>query len=235
SFNWDREKSRNRLLELLDWAPGLSRLRLWSGKVSEGYKMVLRLAEKSHSLTTVEITTDSQERVEFILNAGTIVSIDASLQVSELGTVSGWGNKIESLTILSGDAYVSWEALSTILAESPILARLELHWPVEQFSNIFQNIQSLVGPNLSLATLCLRHGTSMPLTRDIHNSAATTTIEMLPEEERHLGFWTAYSLFGVFPAYSAIPCQLTDDQFNVFQNYYSESEESIRLRELNLD
>ncbi|KAK3835597.1 MAG: hypothetical protein J3R72DRAFT_477401 [Linnemannia gamsii] len=229
SFNWDREKSRNQLLELLDWAPGLSRLRLWSGTVSEGYDMVLRLAEKSHRLTAVEITTGSEERVVvFKLNAGTIVSIDASLKASELDTVSGWGDKIESLTILLDDNYCSWEALRTILAKSPILARLELHWPVEQFSDIFQNIQSLVGPDLSLATLCLRHGTS-------HNPAATRTIEMLPEEERHLGFWTAYSLFGVFPAYSAIPCQLTDEQFDVFQDYYLKSEESIRLRELNLD
>ncbi|KAG0275859.1 hypothetical protein BGZ95_008308 [Linnemannia exigua] len=229
SFNWDREESRTRLLELLDWAPSLSRLRLWSGTVSEGYNMVQRLAEKSHRLTAVEITTGSEERVVvFKLNAGMIVSIDASLKASELGTVSGWGDKLESLAILLDDNYCSWEALRTILAKSPILARLELHWPVEQFSNIFQNIQSLVGPDLSLATLCLRHGTS-------HKPADTTTIEMLPEEERHLGFWKAYSLFGAFPAYSAIPCQLTDEQFDVFQDYYSKSEESIRPKELNLD
>ena len=81
-------EERQRLLLLLDKAPDLSNLQLCSSTLSEGYNMVRELAHRSHRLTTIRITTDRQEHVEFGLKAGSIETIAETVQASGLSTVA---------------------------------------------------------------------------------------------------------------------------------------------------
>lgn len=58
---------------------------------------------------------------------------------------------------------------------------------------------------------------------------------MLPEEERDLGVWTTYALFGFFPAYDAKPCLLTEAQVLALRDYFLSANKPILLQEINLD
>ncbi|KAK3842593.1 MAG: hypothetical protein J3R72DRAFT_442689 [Linnemannia gamsii] len=236
SFKWEREKSRRRLLELLDRAPDLSKLRLCCNTLSTGYTMVRELARRSHRLTTIEITTDLQERVEFDLKAGAIEIIDATIQVPELGTVATWGDKVERLSIMaSTDGHWSWSILENLISKRRSLIRLDLQCPISNFCLVFQQVQAAVGPESSLENLCLRDGDGELLIRYIHDPVGTTTIKMKPEQEQHLGFWQTFTLFGFFPAYDSAPCQMTDEQLMTLQGYFSRATTPVRLKELNLD
>ncbi|KAG0283055.1 hypothetical protein BGZ97_008727, partial [Linnemannia gamsii] len=73
------------------------------------------------------------------------------------------------------------------------------------------------------------------LTKDIRNPVATTMIKMLPEEEGDLGMWSAYSLFGFFPACDASPCQLSDEQVTILRDHFQNANIPMRLKKLNLD
>lgn len=235
SFQWENEKSRKRLLELLSKAPHLSKLRLCSRTLKEGHDMTSKLAEKSHRLTTIEIATQNGERLEFSLNAGRITTIAVTVRASALSIVADWGSRIERLTVMPDDGQWSWNEIQPIISNSQCLARLDLHCPVNRFCFVFQQIMATVGPDSSLQTLCLRHGETELLTRDLSDPTETTTIKMQPEEEQQLGFWTAFSLFGIFPAYDASPTQVTDEQFRTLHDHFMRSSEPMRLRELNLD
>ncbi|KAG9062095.1 hypothetical protein KI688_006820 [Linnemannia hyalina] len=235
SFNWGREKSRQRLLLLLNKAPDLSNLRLCSSTLSEGYDMVRQLARRSHRLTTIHITTDRREHIEFGLKAGSIETIAGTVQASGLSTVVMWEHKVERLTVMAVDDHETWPALETIIIQNHGLARLDLHCPVNRFCSIFKQVTATAGPNSNLGTLCLRHGDSELLTKDLSDPIATTTIKMLPEEERDLGMWTTYSLFGFFPAYDAKPCLLTEEQVLTLQDHFQSVNGPIRLQEVNLD
>jgi hypothetical protein len=235
SFQWGNEKSRKRLLDLLGKAPDLSRLRLCSSTLAEGHDMAITLAKRSHRLKTIEITTQYGERLEFGLKAGEIDTIAATVHASELSIVAAWGNRIERLTVMAVDGQWSWSAIQSIISNSQCLARLDLHCPVNKFCFVFQQIKDTVGPNSTLQTLCLRHGESELLTRDLNNATTTTTIKMQPEEEQQLGFWTAYSLFGLFPAYDTSPSQVTDEEFKIIQDHFARSGQPMRLKELNID
>ncbi|KAF9541709.1 hypothetical protein EC957_002728 [Mortierella hygrophila] len=235
SFNWEREKSRQRLLLLLNKASDLSNLRLCSSTLSEGYDMVQQLARKSHRLTTIHITTTRQGHIEFGLKAGSIEAIAGTVQASELSTVVMWEHKLERLTVMTVDDHESWPMLETIIIQNHGLARLDLYCPVNRFCSIFQQVTTTAGPNSNLGTLCLRHGDSELLTKDLSDPIATTTIKMLPEEERDLGMWTTYSLFGFFPAYDAKPCLLTEEQVLTLQDHFQSVNGPICLQEVNLD
>ncbi|KAG0070241.1 hypothetical protein BGZ89_001062 [Linnemannia elongata] len=235
SFTWERGKSRQRLLQLLDKAPDLSNLRLCSSTLSEGYNMVLELARKSHRLTTIHITTDLQQHAEFGLKAGSIETIAGTVQESGLSTLMRWEHKVERLTVMAIDDHEIWNALETIIIQNHGLARLDLHCPVNRFCSIFEQVRAIAGPNSSLGTLCFHHGESELLTKDLNDPIATTTIKMLPEEERDLGMWTTYSLFGFFPAHDAKPCLLTEEQVLILQDHFQSANGPIRLQELNLD
>lgn len=236
SFDWEREKSKHRLLELLDKAPDLLMLTLCSSTLSEGYAMVQELAKRSHRLTTIHITTVLQEHVEFGLKAGSIETIIAAVHASELGIVAAWSNNIERLTVKDLDGHRFSPSLQTIISNhSQSLTRLDLHCPVSSFCFIFERIKTFVQSHSSLETLCLRHGESKLLTKDLSDPVATTTIKMLPDEERDLGMWSTYSLFGFFPACDASPWQLTDKQVTILWNHFQNDNVPIRLQELNLD
>ncbi|KAF9131447.1 hypothetical protein BGX30_013094 [Mortierella sp. GBA39] len=235
SFNWEREKSRQRLLLLLDKASDLSNLRLCSSTLSEGYDMVWELARRSHRLTTIHITTDRQEHIEFGLKAGSIETIAGTVQASGLSTVATWEHKVERLTVMAVDDHESWPTLQTIIIQNHGLARMDLHCPVNRFCSIFKQVAATAGSNSDLKTLCLRHGDSELLTEDLSDPIAMTTIKMLPEEERDLGMWTTYSLFGFFPAYDAKPCLLTEEQVLTLRDHFQSVNGPIRLQEVNLD
>ncbi|KAF9147209.1 hypothetical protein BG015_011181 [Linnemannia schmuckeri] len=235
SFRWENEKSRQRLLRLLDKAPDLSRLRLCSSTVMQGYNMARKLAETSPQLKTIEIDTQREERIEFDLKGGSIETMAAIVHASELGVVAAWMDRVERLTVMAVDGDWPWPALESIISQSRCLSRLDLHCPVNRFCSIFQQVKDAVGTWSSLETLCLHHGESELLTEDINSSATTTTIKMLPGEERRLGFWNTFSLFGLVPAYDASPSQLTDKQFMALQDHFSQTSGTMRLRELNLD
>ncbi|KAG0294594.1 hypothetical protein BGZ96_000867 [Linnemannia gamsii] len=236
SFNWEREKSRQRLLELLDKAPDLLMLTLCCSTLAEGYAMVRELARRSRRLTTIHITTGLQEHVEFGLKAGSIESIIAAVRASELGTVAAWSGKIERLSVMDLDGHWFHPSLQAVISNhSQSLTRLDLHCPVSSFCFIFERIKAIVQSHSSLTTLCLRHGESELLTKDLSDPIATTTIKMLPEEERDLGMWLTYSLFGFFPACDASPCQLTDKQVTILRNHFQNANVPMRLQELNLD
>jgi hypothetical protein len=235
SFKWEREMSKESLLMLLDKAPELSMLRLCSSTLEQGYAMVRKLSQRSHRLTTIHITTDLQEQVEFGLKEGSIETIMAAVRALKLSTVAAWGDKIEQLTVMDFDCDSFWPVLKTVISKSPSLTRLDIHCPVNRFCSIFQQIKDIVGPESNLEILCLRHGESELLTKDLSNPTTTTTINMLPEEERHLGLWSTFSLFGIFPVYDAEPCLLTEAQFMTLQNHFSRNTAPMRLKELNLD
>ncbi|KAG0294601.1 hypothetical protein BGZ96_000874 [Linnemannia gamsii] len=235
SFQWEHEKSRKRLLDILGKAPDLSTLRLCSRTLMEGHDMASKLAEKSHRLRTIEISTQNGERLEFSLNAGLITTIAATVHASALSIMVDWGKRIERLAVMAGEGQWTWTELQPIISNSQCLARLDLHCPVNKFCYVFQQIKATVGPDSSLQTLSLRYGETELLTRDLSDPTRTTTIKMKPEEEQKLGFWTAFSLFGLFPAYDASPFQVTDEQFRTLQDHFTRSSEPMRLRELNFD
>ncbi|KAF8939556.1 hypothetical protein BGZ47_008127 [Haplosporangium gracile] len=235
SFRWENEKSRQRLLGLLDKAPDLSRLRLCSSTVMQGYDMARKLTETFPQLTTIEITTQRGERIEFSLNRGSIETMAATVHASELSIVAAWMDRIERLTVMAVDGDWPWPALESIITQSQCLARLDLHCPVNRFCSFFQQVKDAVGTQSSLETLCLHHGESELLIADVNDSTTSTTIKMLPGEERRLGLWNTFSLFGLVPAYDASPSQVTDKQFMALQDHFSQTSGTVRLRELNLD
>ncbi|KAK3832959.1 MAG: hypothetical protein JOS17DRAFT_741161 [Linnemannia elongata] len=235
SFRWENEKSRQRLFQLLGKAPGLSWLRLCSTTLVQGYDMASELAKTSRQLKTIEITTQHGGRFEFCLKSGSIDTIAARVHASELGIVEAWSGSIERLTVMAVEGDWFWPALETIISQSRCLTRLDLHCPVDRFCSIFQRVKGAVTTQSSLETLCLHHGESELLTEDIHNSTTTTTIRISPGEERRLGFWNTFSMFGFVPAYDVSPTQLTDNEFITFQDHVSQTSGPIRLRELNLD
>ncbi|KAG0070240.1 hypothetical protein BGZ89_001061 [Linnemannia elongata] len=235
SFSWENEESKQRLLQLLGKAPDLSCLRLCSTTLVQGYNMASELAETSHQLRTIEITTQHVGRFEFGLKEGSIETIAVTVQASNLNIVEAWSDRIERLTVMAVDGDWFWPALLKIISQSWNLTRLDLHCPVDRFCSIFQRVKNAVTTQSSLRTLCLHHGENELLTADIKNSTTTTTITMSPWEQRRLGFWKTFTLFGFFPAYDASPSQLTDEEFLAFQNHFSLPSGPIRLKELNLD
>ncbi|KAF9131448.1 hypothetical protein BGX30_013095 [Mortierella sp. GBA39] len=235
SFRWENEKSRQRLLQLLGKALDLSCLQLCSTTLVQGYDMASELAKTSHQLKTIEISVQHGGRFDFGIKAGSIEIIAATVHASELGVVDAWSDRIERLTVIAVEGDWFWPALEKIISQSWCLTRLDLHCPVDRFCSIFQRVKDAVSTQSSLETLCLHHGESELLIADINNSTSTTTIRMLPGEERRLGFWKTFSLFGFVPAYDASPSQLTDEESKAFQDHLSQPSGPIRLKELNLD
>ncbi|KAG9062096.1 hypothetical protein KI688_006821 [Linnemannia hyalina] len=235
SFRWENEKSRQRLLQLLGKAPDLSSLQLCSTTLVQGYDMANELAKASHQLKTIDISVQHGGRFEFRLKAGSIDTIAVTIHASELGVVDAWSDKIERLTVMAVDGDWFWPALQKLISQSWCLNRLDLHCPVDRFCSIFQRVKDAISTQSSLGTLCLHHGNSELLIADINNSTSTTTIRMSPGEERRLGFWKTFSLFGFVPSYDASPSQLTDEESKAIQDHFSQTNGPIRLKELNLD
>ncbi|KAF9922044.1 hypothetical protein FBU30_007886 [Linnemannia zychae] len=241
SFNWDKSKSKKRLLELIELSPYLTGLQLCCNTLASAYNQTKELIRRSKTLENITFTTDSQDKVEFIIRAGAIELVNATVQSQELVALTTWGARIERLTVKMERPTANatnddglWNTLETLIPKTRCIVRLDLCCPISTFCSNFQRVKAIVGPDSSLETICLRQGKNKIFVEDIRNPISTTMVDMDPEGEKGLRFWETFSTFGFFPAYDTEPYQPTDEQISTLHGYFLHANE-IRLKELNLD